>query len=92
MGIVNVVVDAKSSDERLNFIVGQTKPTLGIGLNVDEVRCIDYQDLSLPLDTNIEVDDCNPESTADIIFTSVLQEDLRECFYLIQIFSDLLRI
>lgn len=70
-GIVNVVVDAKTNRDHLDYIASVVKPRLAFGMDIDNCRCEQFADINspdfLPYTEEINIDEYAP---ADIMFTS----------------------
>ena len=74
LGIVNVVVDASSPRERLDYITSIARPTLafGSGLAVEQCRCISFSDISLDdvEDVSLQIPAIRTTDVADVMFTT----------------------
>lgn len=69
LGAVNVVVDSKTNKDNIYYIASIVKPTVAIGMNVDGIQSLASEETAYG-DTRFSVAECNPEDTADIMFTS----------------------
>lgn len=71
IGAVNVVVDAKNSQEHIDYIVSVVRPSISIGVNCDSCDSLEYSDVNLP--DRVLDEGCHGISEndpADIMFTS----------------------
>lgn len=71
LGIINVVVDSKNSDEHIEYIASVVSPSIAIGVKAKSCSSLSYPDIKLPDEMieggNEEVYEYDP---ADIMFTS----------------------
>ena len=74
LGITNVIVDAESNKERLNYIEQKIKPTLCIGYNSDTYTSINFNELDInnhdPLQVSKEASNVTENDIAEILFTT----------------------
>ena len=70
MGVVNIVVDAESNSQKLDYILDLMQPRVAFGFNCKQCQCISYKDI----DFNCPNVDAEPNMTqddvADLIFTT----------------------
>ena len=71
LGAVNVVVDAGNSRDHIEYISSVVKPTVAIGVEVNNCKSFKYGDIDLP-NEGIEkgCGECSENDAADIMFTS----------------------
>ncbi|MDE6271924.1 MAG: acyl--CoA ligase [Muribaculaceae bacterium] len=74
IGAVNVVVDAKNNAANLPYILEQTRPALGLGVEFDAIHSQLFEDITLPSlkpdDGDLYTEGLSENDTADIMFTS----------------------
>jgi len=74
LGVVNVVIDPASPQDRLDYILSIVKPValFGIDDNVGPTHCIAYNDIDLSdrLGKNIDLPQIDATSVADVMFTT----------------------
>lgn len=71
LGVINVVVDAKNNADHLSYISSIVRPSLTIGLMLEDCPSIAYSHLEYP-DSKLKFasDPLNENATADVMFTS----------------------
>ena len=72
-GAANVVVDADSSESRLRFIEGRTRPALCLGYSSPGVKSFAFGDIDLSSASDAmppEGDGASPDDVAEIMFTT----------------------
>lgn len=70
-GVTNVVVDASNNSDHLEYIASVVSPVLTVGLNLEDIRSVQYADMQLPDETSVQIDtSLSADSVADIMFTS----------------------
>ena len=76
LGVVNVVVDAASPRERLDYIIGIVNPVVVFGSrqDIEGCRVVNYHQLSFNAKERLEgaspADDLTPDDVADVMFTT----------------------
>ena len=72
LGVVNVVVDAASPKDRLEYITGVVRPQAVFGnhLDIDGCNCISLSDIPLKEATSLEVPSIRSTDVADVMFTT----------------------
>lgn len=71
LGAVNVVVDAKNSQEHIDYIASVVKPKISIGVESDRCESLLYSTVSIPDKGKEEgIVDIEETDPADIMFTS----------------------
>ena len=72
LGIVNVVVDATSPRDRMEYIAGIVRPRVAFGtdLDIEGCRCISFGDISLKELDSVEIPLVQSDDVADVMFTT----------------------
>ena len=74
LGVVNVVVDASSPRERLDYIMGIAKPVVAFGGKLDNGQCRGISFGEIPFDAcadaEINVSELHATDVADVMFTT----------------------
>ena len=73
LGVVNVVVDAASPKDRLDYIIGVVKPAALFGNAVHEISgicCYDFQKQDSACEVPLDLPQLNADDVADVMFTT----------------------
>lgn len=70
LGVVNIVVDAESNRQKLDYILDLMQPKLAFGFDCTQCRCINYKELVYDCSEVIEKSKLTQDDVADIIFTT----------------------
>lgn len=73
LGVVNVVVDAASPKDRLDYIISVVKPAALFGngvLDVNGVSCYDFSKWDSIIPTALELPQLSADDVADVMFTT----------------------
>lgn len=70
LGVVNVVIDAESNRQKLNYILDLVQPRLAFGFDCEQCRCISYQDLKYDYPKITIKPELTKDDVADLFFTT----------------------
>lgn len=70
LGVVNIVVDAESNKQKLDYILDLVQPKLAFGFDCTQCRCINYTDISYDCPEVTDKLQSNQNDVADLIFTT----------------------
>lgn len=72
LGIINIVVDAESNPQKLEYILNLMQPKLTFGFACKQCESLQYEDIDLPKNCVEIPNDCeiSENDVADIIFTT----------------------
>ena len=70
LGVVNIVVDAESNRQKLDYILDLMQPRLAFGFDCTQCRTISYKDIDFNCPTVTEKPRLTENDVADLIFTT----------------------
>lgn len=70
LGVVNIVVDAESNRQKLDYILDLMQPKLAFGFDCTQCRCINYKELTYDCPEVSEKPRLTQNDVADLIFTT----------------------
>lgn len=70
LGVVNIVVDAESNRQKLDYILDLMQPRLAFGFDCTQCRCINYKEINYNYPKVTEKPNLTKDDVADLIFTT----------------------
>ena len=70
LGVINIVVDAESNRQKLDYILDLMEPRLAFGFECTQCRCISYKEINYDCPEVSEVTNLTKDDVADLIFTT----------------------
>lgn len=70
LGVVNIVVDAESNRQKLDYILDLMQPKLAFGFDCTQCRCINYKELTYNCPEISAAHNLTKNDVADLIFTT----------------------
>lgn len=70
LGVVNIVVDAESNRQKLDYILDLMQPRLAFGFDCTQCRCINYKELNYNCPEVTDKPNLTKNDVADLIFTT----------------------